>query len=272
MGFVIFKSWLHLRMKFSVLIPALLFVLRVAAQPALYTTANAHAHNDYRNTTPYWNAYQHGFGSIEADVYLRSGELIVAHDTQEIRLHRTLEQLYLLPVQSCLQQNNGSPYPDKTIQLQMLIDIKADSVNALNELIRELEQHPLLTHTPLVKWVISGNRPAPGAFNSYPSYIWFDGELNRSYSPDALKKIVMFSDDFARYSEWKGTGPLPDADRERLQAAIGLARKAGKTVRFWNAPDTAAAWQEFMKLKVDFINTDHLAGLDDYLKTFLKNK
>ncbi len=244
----------------------MLLVLRGTAQPVLYTTANAHAHNDYHNTVPFWNAYQHGFGSIEADIFLRNGELIVAHDTQEIKLHHTLEQYYLLPVQSCLQQNGGSPYPDKTLQLQMLIDIKNDSVATLNELVKELEKHPLITHSPLVKWVISGNRPAQEQFSSYPVYIWFDGELDKSYTPEALKKINMLSDNFARYSQWNGAGELPEKDREALKTAIKKARDSHKTVRLWNAPDTENAWQQFMKLGIDYINTDHLAALDDYLK------
>ncbi|MEO7488793.1 MAG: alkaline phosphatase, partial [Ferruginibacter sp.] len=51
------------------------------AQPAFYTVANAHSHNDYNQHSPYFQAYTEGFGSIEADIHLRNGALIVGHDS-----------------------------------------------------------------------------------------------------------------------------------------------------------------------------------------------
>ncbi len=45
------------------------FSITVIAQPAKYTVANAHAHNDYLHPVPFYTAYNAGFGSIEADVF-----------------------------------------------------------------------------------------------------------------------------------------------------------------------------------------------------------
>ena len=39
----------------------------------------AHAHNDYEHERPFFEAFQLGFGSIEADVYAVNGELLVGH-------------------------------------------------------------------------------------------------------------------------------------------------------------------------------------------------
>jgi alkaline phosphatase len=36
-------------------------------------------------------------------------------------------------------------------------------------------------------------------------------------------------------------------------------------VRFWDAPDFPQGWQQLMRLRVDFINTDHIQQLVDYL-------
>ena len=75
-----------------------IFVLSMSAafgQPALYTVANAHAHNDYRQQTPFYLAYGEQFGSIEADIHLYKGLLMVAHDSEELPHARTLENLYL---------------------------------------------------------------------------------------------------------------------------------------------------------------------------------
>jgi hypothetical protein len=40
----------------------------------------AHAHNDYEHERPLHDALGHGFKSVEADVWLVDGELVVSHD------------------------------------------------------------------------------------------------------------------------------------------------------------------------------------------------
>ena len=253
-------------MKYCLLAILVFTGLKLPAQPVHYTTANAHSHNDYRNPNPFWTAYQNAFGSIEADIFLSQGELIVAHDTQELKLHRTLEEYYIQPVLSCIQKNNGYVYADTSEQLQLLIDIKADSVNTLDTLIDLIEKYPILMKTRSLKWVISGNRPAQDQFSSYPGYIWFDGELRNEYSQDALSRIAMLSDNFAYYSGWQGSGEILQQEKALLQSVISKARRSKKTVRFWNTPDNEPAWKQFMNLQVNFINTDHINALSAYLK------
>ena len=55
----------------------------------------AHAHNDYEHPKPLINALGHGFGSVEADVHLVEGKLLVGHDPEDLLPERTLERLYL---------------------------------------------------------------------------------------------------------------------------------------------------------------------------------
>src|SRR5687767_7205871 len=59
---------------------------------------NAHAHNDYMHTQPLLEALDHGFCSVEADVFLVDGELLVAHDRAACRADRTIDRLYLDPL------------------------------------------------------------------------------------------------------------------------------------------------------------------------------
>src|SRR5437660_742306 len=58
----------------------------------------AHAHNDYEHPRPLFDALDHRFGSVEADVFLVDGRLLVAHDPTELDPTRTLEALYLDPL------------------------------------------------------------------------------------------------------------------------------------------------------------------------------
>ncbi|HLX67930.1 MAG TPA: hypothetical protein VKR41_13065 [Puia sp.] len=154
---------------------------------------------------------------------------------------------------------------DSNRRLQMLIDVKADSTAVLDSLIALLGKYPNLTQTPSLTWVISGNRPDPSMYASYPQYIAFDGILLHEYSSAALSRIVMMSDDLQTYTHWEGTGGISAADRRRILAAIAWAHALHQPVRFWDAPDFPHAWQQLMQLRVDFINTDHIEELAEYL-------
>src|SRR3954447_10815996 len=116
-------------MRFLITISLLLcYISTIAQYNKHYTVLNAHSHNDYEQARPFYAAYEAGFGSIEADIFLVNNELLVAHEQKELPMHRTLDSLYLQPLQSALQKNNGYPYKDSTRPLQLLIDIKTDSI------------------------------------------------------------------------------------------------------------------------------------------------
>ena len=248
-----------------IFIPLCFFALLLCGQTVYYTTQNAHSHNDYEQKIPYWMAYDQAFGSIEADIFLRDSELIVAHDEKELQYNRSFRKLYLDNIDSCLRKNHGYPYKDSSRWLQLLIDIKTDSVQTLAKLILLLDQFPALIHNRHIFFVITGNRPGPDSFVHFPDYIWFDGVLSRSYTKGQLSRIKMLSDNFQYYSHWTGEGQIPGEDFEKLRSRIAHAHEDGIRVRFWNAPDFSNSWTQLIKLQVDFINTDHIDELAQYL-------
>jgi len=242
-----------------------LYSLNDTAQPRIYSPTNAHSHNDYENPRPFHAAYEHAFGSIEADIFLLDGKLFVAHDEHELKLRRTLEDLYLRPLDSVLQAHNEHAYADTKQSLQILIDVKTEAKATLAKLIEILRNHPTLINTPSLRWVISGNRPPQNEFASYPPFILFDGVMSQSYEAPALQKIAMMSDNFKSYSSWNGLGALPETDKSTLEEIIGKWHSRHIPVRFWNAPDQPEAWTWFIRLKSDFINTDHIPELATFL-------
>ncbi|MEO8173853.1 MAG: phosphatidylinositol-specific phospholipase C/glycerophosphodiester phosphodiesterase family protein [Sediminibacterium sp.] len=249
---------------FSVLLLNSLFI---KAQPSVYTTSNAHSHNDYEQPVPFWEAYKAGFGSIEADIFLVNGndELLVAHTPVELLTKkRRLDSLYLIPIRDCIKKNNGYTYSDKSKKLQILIDIKTVPVPTLKRFIETIKRYPELTNTSSLQFVISGGRPTPDSFTTYPSFIWFDGELDKTYSPQALTKIVMMSDYLKRYTLWS-TGKIPEIDSLKLKAAVEKSHLLKKPVRFWDAPDNVNSWHTLMHAGVDFINTDKIQELSKFL-------
>ncbi|WP_336514815.1 alkaline phosphatase [Pollutibacter soli] len=233
-----------------------------------YSPSNAHSHNDYEQKFPFKAAWQQGFGSIEADVFLDKGKLIVAHDTKQMKLQRGLDSLYLIPLAQVVTGNNGYVYADTSKKLQLMIDIKTEAIPTLTRLVEILKGYPALTTTSTLKIVISGNRPSASTYHEYPAWILFDGDLNASYSPEELNKIEMMSGNFQQYSVWKGTGLLPENDKARISAAVQKAHEANKKIRFWAAPDNINSWNTFVSLGIDYLNTDRVEALATFLKQY----
>ena len=53
-----------------------------------------HSHNDYEQKQPFFAAYNLGFDSIEADLYIKDNELYVAHDWNKIMPEKVLRQFW----------------------------------------------------------------------------------------------------------------------------------------------------------------------------------
>jgi alkaline phosphatase len=245
----------------------LITTIQSFAQPKKYTAANAHSHNDYEQQHPFYEAWENGFGSIEADIFLHDNKLLVAHTNKELNNNRTLQSLYLNPLKKALEKN-GFPYADKNKELQLLIDTKTDSLKTLDKMIEVLKGYPAIINCNKIKITISGNRPPPEKFIAYPSYIYFDGVLSKDYSAEALSKIIMLSDDFKTYSLWNGKDSIPKKDWKTLAASIAKAHQLKKKVRFWDAPDNENSWQTVMHLRVDFINTDRIKELAQFFNQY----
>src|SRR6188768_1287869 len=96
-----------------------------AAEPVA-TRPQAHAHNDYEHKRPLLDALDHGFCSVEADIYFTNGALLVAHDADKVDPKRTLEALYLDPLRQRVKQNGGSVY-SKGPPFMLLIDFKTEA-------------------------------------------------------------------------------------------------------------------------------------------------
>jgi len=250
------------------LLPLALACLFHAAysQPGKYNTSNAHSHNDYEQKIPFFAAYGESFGSIEADIFLHNDSLIVGHTDDDICYRRTLENLYLRPLEQQVERYHGNPFSDSLRQLQVMIDVKTEGVPTLHKLVEILQGYPLLIRSKNIRFVISGNRPADSLFGSYPAFIWFDGELSHPYPAEALPKIVMLSDDLKKYTKWTGKDALSEADYQRLDSLVQYGHRLHKKVRFWDAPDFMEAWNKLMLLKVDYINTDRIDELSSFLR------
>ena len=254
------------------LFAGLLIFTLINSSKAQYTTLNAHSHNDYGQKTPFYLAYNAHFGSIEADILAVKGALLVAHDSSSVIPARTLESLYLHPIVTEFRNNGGKAWNDNSATFQFMIDLKTAAEPTLAFLVNELKKYPGVFDPKInenaIRIVITGNRPAPSEFKKYPQWISFDGDVARKYDPEQLKRIALYSENMANYTSWKGRTPLSETDESRLKQVIDSVHKLNKKIRFWNSPDTAYAWRTLMRLKVDYLNTDHIEDLATYLENY----
>ncbi|MCJ7933618.1 MAG: alkaline phosphatase [Chryseobacterium sp.] len=236
-----------------------------------YNVGNAHSHNDYMQEIPFWQAYYASFGSVEADVFLVKDKLWVSHTEKELSADRTLENLYLDPIAKQIKLNKGSIYPDPNKKLQLLIDIKQDYKTTLAVLVTTLKKYPEITGNSGIKLVITGGRPQPNDFKNYPSYLYFDGDPDKNYTADQLKRIGMFSADLPGLVQWNGKGIPRDEETDKIKNAVEKAHAQQKPMRFYGAPDFPNAWVNLMDMGVDYINTDHIPELKKLMNSIPKN-
>lgn len=225
-----------------------------------------HSHNDYEKREPFHNAYRHGVASIEADILAKGGRLLVAHTHEQIDLERTLEKLYLDPLQKMIEKNGGHVYQDARRSLIFLVDLKSEGDETMEELTLHLAQYPLLINSSSLRIVISGDVPDTSRWSQYPSYIFFDGRPQIRYNENSLKRILMISDSFGRYVKSTSEGEtIPDT--LRILSVVEQAQGNGKLFRFWGTPDTNEMWARLLSWHVDLISTRNVNALSDFLET-----
>ena len=251
-----------------------LFILlnqNLAAQQS-YSALNVHAHNDYQQPIPFLTAYHQQVGSIEADLFLQNSTLYVAHEKREIQADRTLENLYLKPLQIQIKKNKGTPYPQSEARLQLLIDLKTDGKTTLPELVKLLEKYPEIINNTGISIVISGNKPASATWSQFPEFIHFDGTPGVHYTPHELQRVALVSDSFRKYTQWNGKGLIVKPELKRIKHLIDSVHHLNKRFRFWATPDNVNTWQTLIALGVDYLGTDEVIGLTDYLKKLPTNE
>lgn len=241
----------------------------------------AHAHNDYEHERPLRDALARGFTSVEADVWLVDGRLLVGHDLADTRRKRTLESLYLDPLAKRVRAKGGTVHAGWDGTFQLLIDVKSEARATYRAIHDELRRHPRIMtrfvrgeeRPGAVTAVISGARDL--AFMQQQKVRWagYDGRLSdlESGLPAALMPLV--SDNWVFHFTWHGVGPMPEDQRAKLHDIVDTAHAAGYRVRFWSTPDAdlpsrsrEAVWQELVDAGVDHLNSDDLAGLAEFLR------
>ena len=228
------------------------FILFILITCSLQVTGQVliHAHNDYEKPVPLFNALKSRVYSIEADVFLRNGQLMVAHSRDQLNDARSLQQLYIKPLVALFRKYRGRVSEDTSYRIALMIDIKEGGEQAIRRLATLLSKNRSYfdrsRNRNAAEIIISGDRGNIKNWTSFPSFIFFDGRPFETYDAATMKRVACISDSYARYAE----------NKEMLHAVIKRSHQAGKPFRFWGTPDNEFYWKYFKEAGVDLINTD----------------
>jgi hypothetical protein len=247
-----------------------LSMLDLSAEPV--PLVHVHAHNDYEHKRPLLDALDHGFCSVEADVYLVDGELLVAHSRVQVKPGRTLQALYLDPLRERVKKNGGHVYPGGP-EFTLLVELKSDWHTSYPVLRGILKQYAgMLTtfraeakETNAIRVIITGNRAKEMFDDEAIRYASMDGDLADLDSGAPADLIPWISSNWGQSFKWRGSGTIPEADQRKLKDIVAKAHQQGRRVRFWGAPDQPVFWSEILADGVDLINTDDLDGAQKFL-------
>jgi hypothetical protein len=250
---------------------ALLLILAAPPVPVI-PLPHAHAHNDYAHRRPLFDALEHGFCSVEADIFLVSDRLLVGHTWLDTLSGRTLEKLYLQPLWQRARDRKGR-IQDGNAPFFLLIEIKTDAKKTYQELHLLLSKYSAILSTmrhgkferKAVTVVITGNCPRDYIRAQKVRYAGIDGNLRDLDSDAPTHLIPHISASWSSQFRWRGTGKMPKAERDKLRTIVRKAHKRKRLVRFWGTPERPEVWRELRAAGVDLVNTDRLDDLRAFL-------
>lgn len=241
--------------------------------PRVVPLPRAHAHNDYEHARPLFDALARGFCSIEADIWLIGGQLLVAHDRKDAQPQRTLSALYLEPLRERVRQHGGRVYRGGPPVI-LLVDVKSEAEPtyvALHEVLAKFSG--ILTtfaegrpRSGAITVIVSGNRARETMAAQTVRYAAIDGRAADLDANPPAALVPLVSENWKTVFGWAWQGPMPAEVRTRLRQWVERAHAQRRQVRFWNTPDRAEAWAVLLEAGVDIIGADDLAGLQEFLR------
>lgn len=235
-------------------------------QSAGAVVRGGHSHNDYNRSRPLLDALDAGMVSVEADVFLVGGRLLVAHDLKDVKPERNLRGMYLKPLAERIRKT-GQIHAGYREPFWVLVDIKTNGLACYSQFKTEIAEFPeLMGKRSAVRFVISGDRPVDAILADEGRYAGLDGrlpDLDRQVNGKPLDPYVMpwVSDAWLSHFKWLGKGEFGTENTAKLKALADRVHDQGLLLRFWGTPDLPAIWSVQKSAGVDLFNADDLPKL-----------
>ncbi len=233
-----------------------------------------HSHNDYLQPHPLTDALNNGLVSIEADVFLKDGVLLVGHEEKELSNGKTLENMYIKPL---FEHFNSSNTYQPVI---LMIDIKEegeDCYTALKTILNRYQSS--LTHYQNGKInkkditiILSGDRPVNMVKRENNRYAFIDGRIEDIEKNESSNLFPLISDDWNKIFTWRGDREMSKKELEKLKQIINECHSQGKMIRFWGYNGTGEKaktfWSLLMRCGVDLIGTDNPKEFREFINNW----
>jgi hypothetical protein len=239
------------------------------------TIKQGFAHNDYLHKRPLFDALENGYVNIEADIFLQNNKLVIAHWFPFFKEKRTLEDLYFVPLNHYLQLHSTDSIPFQ-FPITLFIDIKSSPKNtyiALRSLLNKYSNILTSYENGVIKQgkvniVITGRKPVGLIKKEHKRFVMMDDMLNGSDTSAISNIYASSSCKYSHILSWTGMGRIPDKEKSKLQDLITIAHSQGKKARLWASPENDKVRTELIACGVDYIVTDKLIELKQYLLNF----
>lgn len=242
---------------------------------ATTSVPHAHAHADSRHRRPLWDALTAGFTSLEVDVWVVGGRILVGHSAPSPL--RSLRRLYLDPLAAMIRET-GCVHSDSSEPITLLLDVKSNPRRA-----RPVIEATLRRYSDLVSSWQDGRFAAAGVtvivsgtlseqlYDAPHRWTGVDGRVRRTGLDVTADLMPLRSDCWPELFSWRGVGQMPADQRVRLDRMVADAHSRGQRVRFWDTPDRPGPardtlWATLLDAGVDHLDTDDLSGARDFLR------
>lgn len=251
-----------------------------------------HSHNDYWRAIPVFDALSYGFNSIESDVWLVEGTLLVGHNSLYLASSRTVKSLYLEPLKKLLDEVNcmekssakhGLFYNEPETTTYLYIDIKTEALATYKQFVQDVIDTKLLEY--LTYYDFETNKVVQGPISiiitgDSPNDFIIHEQLNDPFSINRrigfidapLSDLLGYNDSISLVSSGslgQLIGPVTVRDGITFDQRLSLNKNVRKAhslnlkTRLWDTPNWPKlkrnkVWAQLIDLGVDYINADDL--------------
>ncbi|GHF84184.1 glycerophosphoryl diester phosphodiesterase [Amycolatopsis bartoniae] len=243
---------------------------------------HAHSHNDYADTGhELTQALDERFNSVEADVWLKDGNVLVGHDENDLNPSRTLQNLYLDKLAERVRDNDGRVYPSGDEPFDLVIELKGEvGTNDVPTSCTDEAQMPYENGRLYQRVHDMLDNQYAGMLSAYDNGVVTEGAVKVVFSGHTPRECVTAhpvrheffdggSGDYGTYSAEEN--PITTAEWSSVTDLPGFVRDAhehGRQVRLYDTPQDDDTWYSELEAGVDFLNTDlvdHPTALADFL-------
>jgi hypothetical protein len=239
-----------------------------------------HAHNDYMNEHPLFDALDCGMNSVEVDVCMYKNSLRVSHFSWLLSFKKTIQELYLDPLKKRILANGGRVYKTSPIPFVLMIEFKDDGNKSYDLLLEILQPYQDLLMKVIndsvlygpVQILLSGNKPTQRIAEESERIVFIDGSVGSDarYPSHLIQRV---SNPYHQYFRWNGIARhQPEGDKAILDSLVLQTHQLDRQLRFYACPNNKKIWKVLLDAGVDWLNVDDLNKFNRFYKKYMHEK